>query len=149
MGGLLPSPTAADCAVALQDAFGPGSDCHTGGACKLPGMTPVTTAFSSVVAHEIMGHNTLDQRMAKNFNEELLVRKYAVLGRGAGPDVVFGSGLQGIDLPATQVQVPHLLGELSYSLLPAAPFPFETAVGWTRKVCRRDKAVLQDDREAV
>jgi len=62
------------------------ADCSV---CEAQGMSKRIVTFGVVVAHEILGHNSLDQPLAEAYNAELHERKRKILKRGAGPDVRF------------------------------------------------------------
>jgi len=64
------------------------SDCEV---CNAPSSNPSSPTFAVVVAHEVLGHNSLDQNKAALFKQELLDRKYKIIEGGAGPDIKFHS----------------------------------------------------------
>lgn len=65
-------------------------------------MSPTLPSFAAAFAHEVMGHNTLDQRKAKAFNRSLYERKYHVIRRGAGPDIQWNEDRNRIDWQKTE-----------------------------------------------
>ena len=68
--------------------------------CKEPGRKPKASVFMVVVAHEV-GHNSLDQRRAKAFRQELKDRKHELIRRTAGPEIKWKS-LYKIDSSKTE-----------------------------------------------
>merc|ERR1740129_2555724 len=74
------------------------SDCDV---CSKPA-TPAGLTFGEIVAHEIMGHNSLDQKLAKAYNDRLHERKYRIIHRGAGPDIRWNNFTNRMDWAATE-----------------------------------------------